>query len=252
MQRRGIVIGVIVLLVAVAGAVWYLFLRGDAPPPVTLDEAVAGASSTTTGTTAPDTLPATTPDTTASSTGGDPDEAGLDGVWAVEQANSFAGYRVTEEVAGIGTNEAVGRTPQVQGALTVEGATVVDVSVEVDMTTLDSGEPRREGALASSGLETSTFPTAGFQLVEPIELGALPAPGDTVSTTAVGDLTLHGVTNRIDLPIEARLVDPTTMVVVGSSDVALADYEIEPPTGFAVLSIEDTGIIELQLTFTKG
>ena len=37
------------------------------------------------------------------------------------------------------------------------------------------------------------------------------------------------------------------MIVVGSTEIVLADYDIEPPTGFRVLSIEEAGIMEFQL-----
>ena len=66
-----------------------------------------------------------------------------------------------------------------------------------------------------------------------------------------GDLTLHGVTRSVEIPIQGQLLDGGAIVVVGALDVALADYEIEPPTGFAVLSIDDVGTIELQLAFTR-
>jgi hypothetical protein len=83
-------------------------------------------------------------------------------------------------------------------------------------------------------------------------LGAPPAEGETISATAVGDLTLHGVTNSVELPIEGSLVDGGTIVVVGSMPVTMADYDIEPPTGLRVLSIEDVGTIEPQLAFVRG
>ena len=40
--------------------------------------------------------------------------------------------------------------------------------------------------------------------------------------------------------------------VVGSIDVALADYGMEQPRSFLVLSIADTATIEFQLHFTKS
>jgi len=40
--------------------------------------------------------------------------------------------------------------------------------------------------------------------------------------------------------------------VVSSFDAALADYQIQPPTGFIVLSIADTGTVELHLPFSTA
>ena len=40
--------------------------------------------------------------------------------------------------------------------------------------------------------------------------------------------------------------------IAGSSEIAWSDYNITPPNSFSVLSIADTGTIELQLFFTKS
>lgn len=44
--------------------------------------------------------------------------------------------------------------------------------------------------------------TAGFDLTQPIVLNGAPADGETVSATAVGDLTLHGLTRSISIPLQ--------------------------------------------------
>ena len=67
-----------------------------------------------------------------------------------------------------------------------------------------------------------------------------------------GELTLHGATRTVEIPIEGQLVDDGTIVVVGSLDITITDFDIVPPTGFSVLSIAETGIIELQLAFVPA
>ncbi|MDJ0925330.1 MAG: YceI family protein [Acidimicrobiia bacterium] len=247
MNRRNILIAGVAGIVVLAAAVWFFFIRSDAPPPASLEEAVAAVTDDTeapegdtTDTTAP---PATTETTTAS--------VGLDGTWMADQANTFAGYRIGEELASIGTTTAVGRTSNVEATLTFSEAAVTELSVTVDMTTLESDRSRRDGALRTRGLETETFPTAMFVLTEPIDLGAVPEEGESFAATAVGDLTLHGVTNSITMPVEGSLVGGT-VVVVGATDVTLTDYDIEAPTGFSVLTIEEVGTIEVQLAFVPG
>jgi polyisoprenoid-binding protein YceI len=183
----------------------------------------------------------------------------FDGSWTIDTSTgslddgsaTFAGYRIEEELGGIGTNTAVGRTQNVQGTMTIVGTSVTQLSVTVDMASLRSDDERRDGQLASRGLETARFPTATFDLVEPITLEAVPEQGGSVSATAVGDLTLHGVTQRVEVPVDAQWTGEH-IEVAGSLDIALADHDIEPPTGFLVLSIEDTGTVELHLLFRRG
>lgn len=232
--------------VAVAGfaALWFFFLRSDNPDRVSLDDAVAAATETTV---ADDTLPES-PDTTAPSV---EDVTGLDGTWSVlSDENSFAGYRVGEELAGIGVTEAVGRTSSVMGSLMLEGASLTAVSIEVDMTSLRSDDNRRDGAMSRQALETSTFPTASFELTEPVDLGSIPEEGVPVSVTATGDLTLHGVTKSVSFPLEAQLVGER-IVVVGSVDVVYGDFDISLPTAPILVGVDDHGLIELQLTFVR-
>jgi hypothetical protein len=55
----------------------------------------------------------------------------------------------------------------------------------------------------------------------------------------------------VTLPVQAQLKDGL-LVVVGSLKVTFSDYSISKPQGASVLSIEDTGIMELQLILKKA
>lgn len=164
---------------------------------------------------------------------------------------SYAGYRIDEELASIGANTAVGRTDDVTGTMTIAGSSITDVDISVDMTTLESDQERRDGAIHMRGLETDRFPTATFKLAEPIDVGTEPDAGEKITADATGDFTLHGVTKRITIPIEGRWTG-NKIQVISSFDVQLADHDIEPPTiPGRVLSVEDHGKVELQLNFVK-
>jgi polyisoprenoid-binding protein YceI len=156
---------------------------------------------------------------------------------------------VQEELVGIGAKTAFGRTPDVSGSLTIDGTTVTEVEVEADLTTLRSNESRRDGTLSRQALETALFPTATFGLTAPIDFGDV-ADGDTVTIDAAGSMTIHGVTRDVAIALEARL-ERNTIIVTGSLEIVFADYDIDKPVSVAVLSIEDRGVMELQLFFTK-
>jgi hypothetical protein len=119
----------------VAGAgVWYFAIRSDAPPPVSLEAAIDAASARS----------AAAPAASASV------EAGLAGEWTlVRGASSFVGYRVQEELAGIGSTTAVGRTQSLEGSLVFDGETITDVEVAADLSTLTSDKSMRDGARRS-------------------------------------------------------------------------------------------------------
>jgi polyisoprenoid-binding protein YceI len=190
--------------------------------------------------------------------GGDVD---FDGTWTIDNTSgdlsadpptsTFAGYRISEEFASIGTSVAVGRTKQVEGNLAIEGTSITAVDITVDMTTLRSDKDMRDNALRTRGLETDRYPTATFKLTQPIDVGSEPDSGERIDSEATGDLTLHGVTKRVTIPIEARATDGK-ITVVTSFDVDLDDYNIERPTTARVVSIADKGTVEMSLNFVKS
>ena len=202
-------------------------------------------------------------DAAATDEGSDTDDPAIDDVsgdWTVDTSigefsfedstGTYVGFRVGEELTSVGVTEAVGRTPEVTGTVSIDGQTVTATSIEADMTALTTDVSRRDGA-ARRALETDSFPTAGFVLTEPIDLGADPASGAPVSATAVGDLTVHGVTNPVEVAIDAQLVGDT-IAIVGSTDVVFADYGVTPPSAPVVVSLDDFGIIEFQLFLTRS
>ncbi len=181
-----------------------------------------------------------------------PELSDLAGTWVLSsQGTSFVGYRIGEELANIGTTTAVGRTSDVVVALEFDGSAITSVTIEADLRTLTSDQSFRDGALRTRGIETDTYPFATFVLTEAIPIDSLPTAEEALSVTVQGTLDLHGVTNPVTIALEGQYVDGL-VVVVGVTDIALADYDIEPPTGFRVLSIDDVGVMEFQLVLERA
>ena len=234
-RAKVLIAAVVVIAIVLGGGLWW-FLRDDAPAEVSLDAAVDQVTDDS------------TPDSSEAAA------SAIEGTWTVDTetgafdfesaTGTFAGFRVQEELAAIGSSTAVGRTGDVTGSFTIEGTTVTEAEFEVDLTTITTNESRRDDRVQEA-LETETFPTATFTLTEPLDLGAGAGDGEAVSVTAVGDLTIHGVTESVEFPLEAQLVDGT-VVLVGSIDQTLSGYDIEAPTAPVVLSIEDEFTLELQ------
>jgi polyisoprenoid-binding protein YceI len=237
------------ILAIAAFATWFFVLRDDGADSATSQGAVealesqqsqAGAAVTTTAQAQPvDVAGAWTVDTTLG-----------DRVYPFDQG-SYVGYRVVEELGGVGANTAVGRTPAVTGSLNITGTQIVDVSIVANFTELVSDSDSRDDALREEALETEAFPEASFTVTQPIELGKIPADGETINVEAIGDLTLHGVTKQTTVPLEATLVGDT-IAVIGRASITFADYDIDKPTSALVISIKDVGELELQLFFSRS
>ena len=294
--RRIIVSRAALVAIGMVGlaALWFVFFRDDAPPPVTIDAAVASVASLASDASAPtgasaravllkatpaDGTPGDAAPTAATPTELTPVEAptdaaveatetateapsstpvaaptepgGLAGTWVLSsQGDSFLGYRVREELARLGFNTAVGRTSAVTGSLTYDGQAITALTVVADMTQLVSDDPRREKHLRGKSLETNIFKTATFVLAAPIAVRGL-EDGERMNATAIGDLTIHGVTRRVAIDLQGQLTNGL-VVIVGSLEIQFADYDIDTPASGLVLSVEDHGIMELQLVFERA
>ena len=271
-RKRLVILGGLVVVLAVVAFGLYQFFDDDAPPEVSLDAAVAQvtdaaddssdddagddtANAGDTTTTATEIVAADETTTTAAA----PTSGDVSGAWTVDTESgefdyesatgSFVGFRIDEELSGIGSTTAVGRTGTLTGSIEIDGTTLTTATFEVDLTTITTNESRRDSRVQQA-LETDQFPTATFTLTEPVDLGAGAADGEAISVTANGELTIHGVTRPVAFPLEAQLV-ADTVVVVGSLDIVFADYGVTVPSAPVVLSVEDNGILELQLLFTR-
>ncbi len=180
------------------------------------------------------------------STGG---PATPDGTWKVAPGSDvYLGYRMTEVFAGdVVHKTAVGRTPAVTGTMTIANNTVTAATVSGDLRELKSDRTPRDNYIHTHGIESDKFPTTTFTLTSPVTLPSPLTKGTPVHVSATGKLQLHGVTQTITVPLDARWTG-STIQVVGTAPIKLADYKIVPPdTG--VVKVDDHGALELSLTF---
>ena len=259
MTRNRTIVVALAAVLALGAGVYLAYdnvLRGDEVAPLALPSASADAGSVAsaepTETAATSAAPAATADAGSSAS----TESEVAGTWTVA-AGSEAGYRVREQLANLpAESDAVGRTSDVTGSITLaasgDGAQLTDGSIEVDTTTIESDESRRDDRLRSEGLETDEFPSATFTITAPVEIPATAVAGEATDITLVGDLSLHGVTRSVEIPAQARLADGQIQVA-GSITFPLADFDITAPNiGGFIVSIADEGALEFLVVFEKA
>lgn len=227
---RKIVAGVVVVALGVVGGPWVYInlIKDDAPDALTLE-----ASSTT--------VAVATDITEAPST------SDVEGEW-VATSESVVGYRVKEILFGQST-EGVGRTNAVTGSLVIADSTVTSATFSVDMGTLTSDSDRRDRQVSGRILDVASFPTATFELTEPIVLTPAALDGAELSVTSAGTLTLRGVTKQVSIPLVAKLVDGKVSVN-GSLEIVFAEWSIPDPSISAIV-VEDRGLLEFLIVFSR-
>jgi polyisoprenoid-binding protein YceI len=221
-------LALVVLLAATAAGLWWFVFRSSAPPKAALPVRASAPSSGSSG-------------------------GSIAGAWQVRAGPQvFAGYRIDELFGGDALHRtAVGRTPAVTGTLRIDGNKLSVTTVTVDLTGLASDQGRRDRYIKTHALETTKFPLAIFTLVQPIELPGSATVGRVVDVVAHGNLTLHGITMPVAMPLQARW-NGTTIDVTGHLPVVLADWHMERPDIAGLVSVETHGSLEFQLTFSRA
>ncbi|MER7796185.1 YceI family protein [Microbacterium sp. NPDC096154] len=171
----------------------------------------------------------------------------LSGSWHASPG-SYAGYRVDEVLNGTDVT-VVGRTETVTAEIHVDGLAVTDALITVDVASIATDEPARDGYFRDTALRVSEHPTATFRLTEPLRAERAPAAGQTATVEVAGELTVRGVTRAATAEMQSAF-DGRTVQVAGSIPITFADYGVEAPNlGF--VSVEPEGFVEFLLVLDK-
>lgn len=173
--------------------------------------------------------------------------AGLNGEWVLAAQNpGFAGYRV-REVLGVlpAPNDAVGRTTAVRARLVISSGRIESAEATADLTQLRSDEEGRDPA-AQMALAADRFPKGSFRLTAPIDLRS-PRVGQKLNLNARGELTLHGITKNVDVPVQARW-NGDSFQLAGQVEIRRTDFDLEFPQQLG-MRVSETAKVEVELTF---
>jgi len=175
------------------------------------------------------------------------DPAELSGEWQVVQGSS-AGYRVNEELNGTAVT-VTGRTAQVSGNATIDGLSLQQATFTVDVASIATESAARDSYFRDEALRASEFPTARFELGDPITLDSAPVTGEIITHAVSGELTIAGVTRPVTFTAQVQS-DGATTRIAGSIDIVFADFDVQAPNlGF--VKVEPQGQVEFDLTLEK-
>ncbi|ROP60599.1 YceI family protein [Curtobacterium sp. PhB115] len=175
------------------------------------------------------------------------DDSDLSGDWTVG-GDSEAGYRVHEVLNGSDVT-VTGRTDSVTGSATVDGTSISAATITVEVADIATDSDQRDSYFRDSAMDTSAFPTATFELTEPIA-DAVPSGSDTTKVEATGKLTLHGVTKDVTADLQVGL-NGDGVDISGSIPVTFSDYDVQAPSlGF--VKVDDSGAVEFLVHATPA
>jgi polyisoprenoid-binding protein YceI len=234
MKRRSIwLIGAVIVVVLVAaGAVYASRAASTVNPPHTAPGPVATSAATTTS----GTLGALAALRTCQ----------------IVPAQTTASYSVFENLIfeNKPNNDAVGTTHDVQGNFHIRtGASPVvqAMHIVVDLRTLQTDSPRRDSYVRQNALETDTYPTATFDSVSTQGLPVNYSEGDNVHFQLIGNMTMHGKTNKETFDVQGKVQD-NMITGKATSTIFMTDFGIQPPN-LANVAVSQNKVV-ITITFT--
>ena len=231
----------VALFVLAAGGAYAYFFSGLRSAPPTL--ALSSPSTTPTGAATATATPA----------------GGGDGSWTVA-SGSLAGYRVHEQFVGqSAAHEAVARTSQVSGQVTIAHAAdtyqLSAATITVQLSNLASVDSvagynvTNRDRIVQQALSVRSFPTAVFT-AQSVSLPAGAAAGQTVTLSVPGKLTVHGVTKDVTAKLQLRVSGPTAQIA-GTITATMTDFGVDPPTA-PFVTVQPGLTIEVALKLVRS
>ena len=102
---------------------------------------------------------------------------------------------------------------------------------------------------AYKALKADQFPQITFLMTEP--LANIPFGIKSFSTIAKGQLTIAGKTRTIVMPIKITTSEDKKILVSGTQQVKMSDYDVDPPTAmFGLLKTGNAVSINFETTFS--
>jgi polyisoprenoid-binding protein YceI len=148
-------------------------------------------------------------------------------------AQTTASYSVYEDliIQSKPNNDAIGTTHSVQGSFKIregDSPLVAGMNIQVDLRTLQSDATMRDHYIQRNTLETDTYPYATFVSVSTEGLPANYTDGQTIHFQLIGNLTMHGKTNKETFDVQGKVVG-NTINGTATSTIYMTDFGIQPP-----------------------
>ena len=174
----------------------------------------------------------------------------------IVSAQSTASYSVFENliIQNKPNNDAIGTTHSVTGNFkirTTPSPLVASMSITVDLRTLQSDASMRDHFIQRNTLETDSYPYATFVSVTTQGLPSNYTDGQTVHFQLIGNLTLHGKTNKETFDVQGKL-SGNTISGTATSTIYMTDFGIQPPNLANIAIAQNKVVITLNFVAQKA
>ena len=174
----------------------------------------------------------------------------------IVSAQTTASYSVFENLIlqNKPNNDAIGTTHSVTGSFKIRTSPsplVAGMNITVDLRTLQSDAAMRDRYIQRNTLETDTYHYATFVSVSTQGLPANYSDGQTVHFQLIGNLTMHGKTNKEVFDVQGKVVG-NTISGTATSTIYMTDFGIQPPNLANIAIAQNKVVITLNFVAQKA
>jgi polyisoprenoid-binding protein YceI len=167
-----------------------------------------------------------------------------------------ASYQVQENlvIQNNPNNTATGTTHSVQGTFHIRSGTapaLADMHITIDLSTLQTDSSRRDNYVRQHTLETDSYPNAQFVTTCTQQLASNYNEGQSVTFPLVGNLTMHGRTNKETFTVQAKL-SGNTVTGTATTSIFMTDFGMQPPNLTNIAIAQNKVLLSIAFTAQKG
>jgi polyisoprenoid-binding protein YceI len=139
-----------------------------------------------------------------------------------------------------------GVSKRVEGRARLQAAGPTQVAIRVPVDSFDSGNVNRDAHMKEA-VEAARYPLVELKAVADGVAAPATYPG-TVQKTWHAQITFHGITQQLDIPVTLRFDAADRVVATTSFQVSLESFKVERPS-LMFVKIDDAMKIDASLTF---
>ncbi len=161
---------------------------------------------------------------------------------------SEARFQIDEVLRG-SPNTVVGVTNQVSGEITIQPAAPGQSTlgpIQIEAASLATDNNFRNGAIDNFILQTGSFPLITFAGTAIDGLPETVAPGDSLSFTVGGDLTIRDVSRPVTFDVTLTVESPTRLTGLARATILRSDFGLSIPSVPQVAEVSDEVILEFE------
>jgi polyisoprenoid-binding protein YceI len=178
-----------------------------------------------------------------------PSAAGELLIYRISQEESRVRFELGEDLRGVRT-AVVGLTDQVAGEIAVNLSDLTSAQVgiiQINARGLATDNNFRNRAIHNDILNTGTYEFITFSPTALVGLPAAAAPGDEVSFTIDGDLTIRDITRPVTFDVTATAVAADRLVGTATASVDRASFDLRIPSVPSVANVDE--VVRLTIDF---